>query len=450
MKLYEAFGIARGDVVALIGAGGKTSTMVALGYELAEMGWRVIATTTTRISDDQLSLFPHAIMLDAGSDAISAALSKDHFVFLYDAIRDSKVHGPKPGWIPRLMDAVDSDVILVEADGARGLPLKAPYDHEPVIPPETSLVIPVASLSAVGQPLDEKHVYNVEAVVNRYGFTVGNRIKPPWIAQVVRDDELGLRGVPENIRTIAFLNQASHKGFGRARARLVARLALRHSRLQGVAMGSIRAADPVFEVQRPMGVIILAAGMSTRMGQPKVLLPWEDNQTILEHIVEQFIKCRLDHITVVTGHMAKQTKEVVAPLGAKVVYNRSYKTGEMLSSLKAGLRSLPDTVSAALIALGDQPRIQPRVINQVMLAYAEGKGDIVAPSYEMQRGHPILIDRRYWNDILNLPRGGAPRDVINAHSDRIHYVNVDTDSVLHDVDTPQDYADERWRAGLKP
>jgi molybdenum cofactor cytidylyltransferase len=85
-----------------------------------------------------------------------------------------------------------------------------------------------------------------------------------------------------------------------------------------------------------------------------------------------------------------------------------------------------------------------------MLAYAEGKGDIVAPSYEMQRGHPILIDRRYWNDILNLPRGGAPRDVINAHSDHIHYVNVDTDSVLHDVDTPQDYADERWRAGLKP
>jgi molybdenum cofactor cytidylyltransferase len=82
------------------------------------------------------------------------------------------------------------------------------------------------------------------------------------------------------------------------------------------------------------------------------------------------------------------------------------------------------------------------------MAYAEGKGEIVAPSYQMRRGHPILIARRYWPELLALPDGGAPRDVINAHQDRINYVEVETDSVLGDVDTPQDYNQERWRAGL--
>jgi molybdenum cofactor cytidylyltransferase len=88
------------------------------------------------------------------------------------------------------------------------------------------------------------------------------------------------------------------------------------------------------------------------------------------------------------------------------------------------------------------------VISQVLTAYAEGAGDIIAPSYQMRRGHPILIDRRYWPEILNLPADGAPRDVIDQHKDRTAYVKVDTDSVLRDIDTPEDYREERRNAGL--
>lgn len=448
MKLHHAFNTARGDVVAFIGAGGKTSTLVSLGYELAEAGWRVLATTTTRIGQEQLELFPRCMTPDSGSEAISEALNEHNFVFLYDAIKEEKVYGPGTDWIPRLMDAVDSDVMLIEADGARGMPLKAPYDHEPVIPQETSLVVLVASMNALGQPLDDAHIYNAEAIRNRYGFAEGARVKSPWVAQVIRDDELGLRGVPEGTRVVAFLNQAASRGYERGRARLIARLALRRSRLSGVAIGSVRAAEPVHEIQRPIGAVVLAAGMSTRMGSPKVLLPWANRRTIIEHIVEQLLNSRLDHVVVVTGHKSSEVKELVSPLGVKTAFNRSYRSGEMLSSLKAGLRTMPDNIAAALVVLGDQPRIQPKVVYQLMMAYAEGKGEIIAPSYQMRRGHPILISRRFWPELLSLPRGGAPRDVINAHTDQIHYVNVTTDSVLRDVDTPQDYNDERWRAGL--
>lgn len=448
MKLHEAFEIVRGDVVSFIGAGGKTSTLIGTGYELAEDGWRVLATTTTNIPEDQLKLFPYAVSMDVGSVAISEALTEHKFVFLYHHIYDGMVYGLPQGTIPSLIDVVDSDVMLVEADYSAGRPLKAPKQSEPLIPSETSLVVPVASLSVLGQELNEKHVYNAQAVMNRYGFVEGNRIRSPWVAQVLRDETLGLYGVPDGMRIVAFLNQTAPVGYARARARLIARLVLRQPRIGGVAIGSARGAEPVHEVRRPVGAIVLAAGMSSRMGQSKMLLPWTEKRTIIEHIVEQLLSSRVDHITVVTGHMAKEIKEVLAPYGVNVVYNRAYKSGEMLSSLKAGLRAMPDNIAASMLVLGDQPRIQPRVIYQVMAAYSRGEGEIVAPSFEMKRGHPILISRRYWAELLALPRTASPRDVINLHQERIAYIDVNTDSVLRDVDTPDDYEQERFRAGL--
>jgi molybdenum cofactor cytidylyltransferase len=450
MKLQQAFDIARGDVVSFIGAGGKTSTLIGLGYELAEAGWRVLATTTTQIREEQLSLMPVALPMDVSSEELSAAMTDSRFVFIYGAVRNGFVQGVPPDQIPHWIDAVDSDVMLIEADYAAGRPLKAPLQNEPLIPPETSLVIPVASLSALGQPLDESHVYNVQAVMDRYGFKEGNHIKSPWMAQILRDETLGLRGVPANTRVIAFLNQTPATGYGQARARRVARLSLRTGRLYGVAIGSVRGAEPVHEVRRPIGAVVLAAGMSTRMGKgtPKVLLPWTEKQTIIEHVVQQLMISRIDHIVVVTGHGAQEVKALVEPMGVKVVYNRSYKTGEMLSSLKAGLRAMPDHIAASLVVLGDQPRIQPKVIYKVLMAYARGDGEIVAPRFDKKRGHPVLIGRRYWAELLGLPRNGAPRDLINAHQERIAYVKVNTDSVLRDVDTPDDYEQERFRAGL--
>ena len=447
MKLSAAFNVQQGDVVAFVGAGGKTSALVALGHELAGEGLRVLATTTTRIAEAQLALMPRA-MRPQTQAALTQALNQHGFVFVYDEIAAGKVYGPSPTIVSWLLDSMDADVLLVEADGARGLPFKAPYPHEPVIPPETSLVVPVVALTALGQPLDEQHVYNPEAMIERYGFYYGSPVKSPWIAQVLRDEALGLKGVPERARTVAFVNATPPTGYLRGRARLIARLALRSPRLNGVALGDTSLLDPVHEVQRPIGAIVLAAGMSRRMGEPKVLLPWTNGKTIIEHILEQLIMARIDHIVAITGNEAGQVGALAEKFDVQPVYNADFATGEMLSSVKAGLRAMPDHVGAALIVLGDQPSIQPRIVNQVIQRYAEGAGDIVAPSYNMRRGHPILIDRRYWREILALPDDGAPRDVINAHADRIAYVEVDTDSVLRDVDTPEEYQQERAR--LRP
>src|SRR5215510_8651077 len=118
MLLREALNVQRGDIVAFTGAGGKTSAMFRLALELASDGWRVIATTTTRIAASELTLAPEALQINRSlrQAEISRTLGDSGFVFVYDSIRGNKVIGISTEKISALTDSVDSDVILVEAD----------------------------------------------------------------------------------------------------------------------------------------------------------------------------------------------------------------------------------------------------------------------------------------------------------------------------------------------
>lgn len=447
MKLQQAFDISRGDIVSFIGAGDKTSAILKFANELADDGWRVVIINTAPMSVDMLRQLPH-VSMDTSVFIMSAMMSENRYVSIFSRIEGETVVGMSSNGISALVDTIDSDVILVKADNANNALLKAPFAHEPMIPAESSHVIVSASLNVLGKPLNAEHVYNPEAIIERYGFTADAAIKSPWVAQVLRDDELGLKGIPKKARVFGLLNHTPARGYLRARSRMIARLMLNSPRISGVALGIGEGENAIPEVQRSVGAVVLAAGMSQRMGEPKVLLPWSGRKTIIEQIIEQLILAKVHPITVVTGNEADKVRFLAERMGVKVVHNRRYATGEMLSSVKVGLKAMPAHVMGALIVLGDQPRIQARVINQVTMAYAEGKGRIVAPSYQMQRGHPLLIDRRYWPEILRLKAKNNLRQVINAHADEIAYVKVNTDSVLRDVDTPEDYAGERSRAGL--
>jgi molybdenum cofactor cytidylyltransferase len=450
MRLLEALRVRRGDVIAFVGAGGKTSALFRLARELRDSGWRVLATTTTRVAHDEAQQAPCLVSLTAEITPaqIRERLDQYGFVFLYGArgIVQSKLIGLSPDVIPTLVDSVHSDVLLIEADGARRLPFKAPRDHEPVIPRDTSLVVPVAGMDALGQPLDDEHIYNATRIRDRYGFPEGSALLPPWMAVTIRDPELGLRGVPDPARVVVLLNKVPPEGHGRFRARRVAQLVLRSERIEAVALGAVHSREPVGELQRRVAAVVLAAGTSSRMGQSKVLLPWDD-RTVIEAIARRLIAARLHEIVVVTGDRGEDVACALADLPVRIVYNPQYAQGEMLSSLQSALRTLPDSTAACLVVLGDQPALDGRVVGQVLTAYAEGRGEIVIPVCQGQRGHPVLIGRRFWPELLALETG-APRDVIRRYPDQITLVGVNTDSILRDMDTLEQYNLERRRAGL--
>lgn len=452
MRLETALRVQRGDVIAFVGAGGKTSALFRLASELTAEGWRVLATTTTRVAVDELALAPSALSLDrveGNLAALTAALSQTRFVFLYSHVRDGKVKGIPPEYVHVLLDRVSSDIVLVEADGARRLPFKAPYAHEPVVPFETTRIVLSAGMDVLGQPLDHTHVYNPEAMVRRFGYPVGAPVIWPWVASVLRDEQLGLLNLPISTPVTVLLNRTPATGTARRQAQLAASLLLHSSRIDSVIMGDMQNHDdPVYEVRRPVAAIVLAAGKSSRMGQTKALLPW-GRETVLEAIIRQLYAARLEHIVVVTGHDANRIAAIAERYGVQVVHNPDYERGEMLSSLQAGLRVLSERYDGALIVLGDQPQLQSYVITRVLETYARGSKGIVIPSYELRRGHPVLFGRQHWRGLLELPAGSAPRDVVNANTDDIAYVNVTTDSILQDIDTPEDYERALRRAGLR-
>lgn len=192
-----------------------------------------------------------------------------------------------------------------------------------------------------------------------------------------------------------------------------------------------------------ISAIILAAGESKRMGQPKMLLKW-GKTTVLEHVISVFANAGVENIVVVTGAAREDVEAAISQLKndhpVRSVFNEGFLTGEMLSSIQCGLRELRDGVSrAALIALGDQPQVRVGSVRRVCKMFKETGSPLVVPSYHMRRGHPWLAERSLWDEILAMRAPQTPRDFLNSHADQINYVEVDDEGILADLDTPEQY-----------
>ena len=187
----------------------------------------------------------------------------------------------------------------------------------------------------------------------------------------------------------------------------------------------------------PISGILLAAGLSTRMGEPKQLLPFGES-TIVETVVDSMLGATFDEVIVVVGHCAAQIQKQLAGRNVKIVFNPDYHAG-MLTSAQTGIRTLKESNAFALM-LVDQPFITAALIDQVIDAFVHTDKSIALPSYNYKRGHPVIFHRRYADDILDLgAESGGVRTLFKRYGDDIHYVTVDTDRVLRDIDYREDY-----------
>jgi molybdenum cofactor cytidylyltransferase len=202
---------------------------------------------------------------------------------------------------------------------------------------------------------------------------------------------------------------------------------------------------------RSIAAVILAAGQSQRMGQPKMLLPW-GKTTVLGQVLGVFAETletdwKADkQIIVVTGGARAEVEELVGqlalPLSMACVFNPAYATGEMLTSLQVGLAALGPEVAAALIGLGDQPQVSLNAARKVLAACEATDARLIIPSFQLRRGHPWLVRRDLWPEILNMRPPATLRDFLNVHAGEITYVQTDA-TILKDLDTPEDYRREK-------
>jgi molybdenum cofactor cytidylyltransferase len=200
-----------------------------------------------------------------------------------------------------------------------------------------------------------------------------------------------------------------------------------------------------------IAAILLAAGESRRMGQPKLLMHWGET-SVLGQVVAMFAaglstdSSTNYEILVVTGGARALVEAEVARLAlqypVRVVYNPEYVLGGMLSSIKAGLLALGQETRSALIGLGDQPQVREETVRHICTAFFQTESPIVIPSFQGRRGHPWLVTKPLWPELLALPSSTTPRQFLDAHSEQIEYVLAD-ESILQDLDTPEDYNRQR-------
>jgi molybdenum cofactor cytidylyltransferase len=186
--------------------------------------------------------------------------------------------------------------------------------------------------------------------------------------------------------------------------------------------------------------VVLAAGESLRMKKSKMLLPYK-GKTIIEKVIDNITYSEIDNIIVVLGAYKDEILKVIEPYRISHCYNDIYREG-MLTSVKCGFSSLPQQFGAAVIFLGDQPMISQGVINTITEAFKKSGKGIIVPVFNNTRGHPVLISRKYSDEIKKTDNSSGLRHLIKKFETDVLEVSVNSSEILRDIDTEEDYRNE--------
>jgi len=193
-----------------------------------------------------------------------------------------------------------------------------------------------------------------------------------------------------------------------------------------------------------IAAVVLAAGRSLRMGQAKLLMPVA-GRAIVRHAVEGVLAGGVDSVWVVTGPDGGPIEAALAGLDVQIVVNPAPEEGQA-GSVRAGIAALPASVDTALIALGDQPALEPSIIPALLAARRTSTRPIVVPRYRDGQGNPVVFKREIFPELLRLTGDQGARPVIQKEPARVEWVELDL-PMPPDVDTPADY--EKIRAKLR-
>jgi molybdenum cofactor cytidylyltransferase len=192
-----------------------------------------------------------------------------------------------------------------------------------------------------------------------------------------------------------------------------------------------------------IAAIVLAAGLSSRMGSNKLLAP-VNGVPLLRRTVEAAVAAHLEPVIVVTGHEAKEVEQALAGLPVRFVSNPRYAEGQS-TSLRLGVQAVPETSDGVMVLLGDMPEVPPALLERMIAAFSpvEGRAICIA-SAGGKRGNPVLWARRFLPEMEGITGDTGAKHLIARYDDAVCEVEGDA-SVLRDVDTPEALAALRAR-----
>ncbi|NLA70866.1 MAG: putative selenium-dependent hydroxylase accessory protein YqeC [Clostridiaceae bacterium] len=453
-------------VVSAIGGGGKTTTLMELFA--GSLRNRSILTTTTAMgaprANNRISppLPPGCELLPAlGRISLTPpAESGVWFGPAFEGIPD-KYSGVDledlDDWIRDRRHARDGEtVVFCEADGSKRKPLKAHASHEPVIPKTTDLTLIVFGLSGVGQPLDESVVHRSHLFTEQTGLQPGNPIEMANLLTLI-DNGHFFKNIPPTSRVAVVFNQTDYLDKSRRdRSQLatVAKRTLSNSRIDAVFFNANTDSgrQTLYGIHRQedktalFSAVLMAAGMSTRMGEPNKLLLPVGNRTVIFHTLTNVLQSDVRDLVIVTGHQSSAVRaEIVQAIAAyaqpstrvTVVDNKRYREGQG-TSVALATQNLAEESVACFYIPGDQPFVSPILMRHLAEELEPGK--ILIPVKEGKRSAPALFDRIFYDELSVLMGDMGGRQVIDKHEKNVVEI-VDTGDAIgsFDLDTPDDY-----------
>ncbi|ELZ07964.1 selenium cofactor biosynthesis protein YqeC [Natrialba aegyptia] len=233
-------------VVAVVGAGGKKTTL----YTLAERATRLPPSKTVLTATVRIPIFDqHVGAVSISDDPVATTANADRWPLGVVPEREGDRYvGYDPATIDELAAADTADLVLVKADGARTREFKAPGDHEPQLPRGTDTVVPIASVQAVGKPLSAEFVHQPERVAAITDRELGEEIRPDDVARVLASERGGLKGVPDGAAVVPVLNKVDDASLRATGEEIAAALLDRAPAVSRVVLTRLIDAEPVVEV----------------------------------------------------------------------------------------------------------------------------------------------------------------------------------------------------------
>jgi molybdenum cofactor cytidylyltransferase len=457
-------GFGRGrEGVAFVGSGGKSTALFQLARELPPP---VIVSATTHLSTSQIRLADSHWIAEKPEDLAALEESLGGVMLVTGPIDGDRTTGLSDSLMNKLHAICMSHYLplLIEADGSRQKPLKAPADHEPVVPQFVETVVVVAGLSGLGKPLTEEFVHRPKIFARLSGLKLGETITSEALIRELFHPAGGLNNLPSGVRRVLLLNQADTPEI-QAQARgmtdqlrscfhavILASLDPR-STIADLPTSVLNPQSIIHAVHESVAGIILAAGGSSRFGQPKQLLDWR-GQPFIRSVADAALAAGLSPVVVVTGANAEAVTLAISNLPVTIRLNPDWQMGQS-SSIQAGLRalfqqSLQDAtqntcgavtgweeIGAAIFLLADQPQVTPTVLRALCEEHARTLAPIVAPLVQGQRANPVLFDRRSFQDLMALNGDVGGRAIFSKFP--VNYLTWHDQDLLSDVDTPVEY-----------
>jgi molybdenum cofactor cytidylyltransferase len=427
--------------VAFVGAGGKTTALFQLAHRLNHgqasskhgSGNRpVIVTATSHLGVDQLGLADSHIIAENPSDLAALDVGHNRIILVTGPIcgdRTGAVNETVLSWLHAFCEQRNIP-LLIEADGSRRHPLKAPAKHEPPIPDFVSTVVVMVGLSGLGKPLTEEYVHRPELFANLGGLSIGDSLTSDALLRYLIHPNGGLKNIPVHACRHVVLNQADTPEL-KAAAQILAENLL--AAYQSVVIASLQQSQ-IHAVYEPIAGIILAGGEARRFGQPKQLLDYH-GRSFVRAVTQTALSSGLSPVVVVTGAYANEVETSVRDLPVIIARNADWRNGQS-SSIHYGIRSLPSRTGAAVFLLADQPQISTTVIRAILEKNRTERTDIIAPMVAGQRANPVLFDRVTFPDLTLLSGDSGGRAIFGKF--QVTYLPWNDERLILDVDTPSD------------